>query len=419
LTSIVGKLCESIVKDRIVQHLLEHKLLKNSQHGFTSGRSCLTNLLDFFESVTKELDKGNEVDLVYLDFCKAFDKVPHCRLIKKLHAHGVQGQVLEWIKSWLTNRRQRVSVDGALSNWVDVTSGVPQGSVLGPILFLIYINDLDTDIVSKLGKFADDSKLCKSINSQTDVSILQNDLYLLEKWADKWQMKFNEEKCVVMHLGKNNVKKPYRLGNVILKDSEKERDLGIIVDKTMKFSEQVNSAVGKANAMLGMIKRNITCKSKNIVTKLYKALVRPKLEYCVQAWRPYLRKDIDKIEGVQHRATKLIEGCRNLRYEDRLKATGLTTLEDRLNRGDMIEVFKILKGINKTDRGHWFQLATDSRTRGHSLKLVKSRSNIDIRKNFFSQRVVNGWNSLPEIVVEAESVNGFKNRYDKFVSARR
>ena len=383
LTSIVGKLCESIVKDRIVQHLLEHKLLKNSQHGFTSGRSCLTNLLDFFESVTKELDKGNEVDLVYLDFCKAFDKVPHCRLIKKLHAHGIQGQALEWIKSWLTNRRQRVSVGGALSNWADVTSGVPQGSVLGPTLFLIYINDLDIDIVSKLSKFADDSKLCKSINNQTDVSILQNDLSLLEKWADKWQMKFNEEKCVVMHLGRNNEKKPYRLGNVILKDSEKERDLGIIVDKTMKFSEQVNSAVGKANDMLGMIKRNITCKSKSIVTKLYKALVRPKLEYCVQAWRPYLRKDIDKIEGVQHRATKLIEGCRNLRYEDRLKATGLMTLEDRRNRGDMIEVFKILKGINKTDGGHWFHLATDSRTRGHSLKLVKNRSNIDNKKKNF------------------------------------
>ena len=115
LTSIVGKLCESIIKDRLVQHLNEHELLRNSQHGFTSGRSCLTNLLDFFESASKELDSGNDVDLVYLDFCKAFDKVPHCRLIKKLHAHGIRGKVLEWIKSWLSGRRQRVCVDGSLS----------------------------------------------------------------------------------------------------------------------------------------------------------------------------------------------------------------------------------------------------------------------------------------------------------------
>ena len=416
LTSIVGKLCESIIKDRLVQHLNEHELLRNSQHGFTSGRSCLTNLLDFFESASKELDSGNDVDLVYLDFCKAFDKVPHCRLIKKLHAHGIRGKVLEWIKSWLSGRRQRVCVDGSLSEWVEVLSGVPQGSVLGPVLFLIYINDLDQGLVSKLGKFADDSKLCKAISGQQDVSALQCDLTQLERWAEKWQMKFNEEKCVVMHLGKNNAKSQYSLGNIVLKGSERERDLGIIVDKTMKFSEQVNSAVGKANATLGMIKRNITCKNRNIVTRLYKALVRPKLEYCVQAWRPYLRKDIDKMERVQHRATKMIEGCKSLSYEDRLKATGLMTLEDRRKRGDMIEVFKFLKDINKTDSGQWFHLANNVRTRGHRLKLVKNRSRLDIRKNFFSQRVVNDWNSLPEVVVEAESINSFKNRYDKFVS---
>ena len=171
-----------------------------------------------------------------------------------------------------------------------MTSGVPQWSILGPVLFLIYINDLDQGIISKLGNFADDSKLCKSVGSQTAVGMLRNDLVLLEKWSNLWQMKFNLEKCSVIHLGKNNEKNQYCLENVKLKCSSKERDLGVVVDKTMKFSEQVNSAVGKANATLGMIKRNITCKSKNIVTKLYKALVRPKLEYCVQAWRPYLQK---------------------------------------------------------------------------------------------------------------------------------
>jgi hypothetical protein len=264
--------------------------------------------------------------LVYLDFCKAFDTVPHCRLVKKLEAHGVCGKVKEWIKNWLTNRRQRVCVDGDISEWVDVTSGVPQGSVLGPVLFLIYINDLDQGIVSKIGKFADDSKLSKTIKDQKGIEELQSDLAKLEKWSNMRQMKFNIDKCSVIHLGKVNPKNQYTLGNSILKHSERERDLGVIIDKTMKFSEQVNSAVGKANSVLGMIKRNITCKNKNIITKLYKSLVRPILEYCVQVWRPHLRKDIDKMERVQHRATRMMEECKGLCYEDRLKVTGLMSL---------------------------------------------------------------------------------------------
>ena len=418
LTSIVGKVCESIIKDSLVQHLQEHNLIRNSQHGFTSGRSCLTNLLDFFESVTRELDEGNDVDLVYLDFCKAFDKVPHVRLIKKLEAHGITGKVKEWIISWLRNRRQRVCVEGELSDWVGVSSGVPQGSVLGPVLFLIFINDMDQGLVSKLDKFADDSKLCKGLSQQADVDALVTDLARLENWASLWQMEFNVEKCSVIHLGRNNAQNQYQLGSVVLKSSNTERDLGVVVDKTMKFSEHINSTVSKANATLGMIRRSITCKSRTIITKLYKALVRPKLEYCVQAWRPYLQKDIDKIERVQRRATKMIEDCKSLCYEDRLKATGLISLESRRIRGDMIEVFKILKGINKTDKTRWFELAQNNRTRGHKLKLVKNRSRLEVRRNFFSQRVVSVWNNLPKVVVEADSVNSFKNKYDKYFKCK-
>ena len=184
LTSIVGKTLESIIKDSVVQFLEEHNLLRNTQHGFTSGRSCLTNLLEFFESVTKELDDGNNVDLVYLDFCKAFDKVPHLRLIRKMEALGIRGRIKTWVENWLRNRRQRVCVDGEFSDWVEVSSGVPQGSVLGPVLFLIYINDLDNGLLSKLGKFADDSKLCKGVNNTIDAGILASDLAQLEKWSN-------------------------------------------------------------------------------------------------------------------------------------------------------------------------------------------------------------------------------------------
>lgn len=415
LTSIISKLLESMIKDSLVKHLDKYSLIRNSQHGFISGKSCLSNLLDFFEEVTKMLDEGEAVDLIYLDFAKAFDKVPHCRLLTKLKAHGIGGNVLNWIKAWLSNRRQKVCIDDEFSDWANVTSGVPQGSVLGPVLFLIYINDLDEDLMSKIGKFADDTKMGKSVSSSEGVQKLQQDLVKLGNWAENWQMSFNTDKCAVIHLGSENRKHQYSLGNSVLRESTKERDLGIIVDSSMKFSEQCNTAVKNANSTLGLIRRTIKFKSQHIITKLYKALVRPKLEYCVQAWRPCLKKNIDNIEKVQHRATKMILECKYLQYEDRLIQTGLTTLEERRTRGDLIEVFKMIKGLNKTDYRKFFTLVRNNRTRGHRYKFIKNRSRLDIRKHFFSQRVVNEWNALPEIVVESESVNSFKNNYDKFV----
>ena len=163
LTSIVGIFLEGIIKGSIVSHLDQYNRIDRSQHGFTKGKSCLTNLLDFFEVVTKDLDEGNSVDLIYLDFLKAFDKVPYERLFKKLVSHGIGGSIFNWVRNWLSKRRQRVCIDGEYSEWAEVTSGGPHGSVLRPVLFIIYINDLDKNIISKIDKFADDSKLGKSV----------------------------------------------------------------------------------------------------------------------------------------------------------------------------------------------------------------------------------------------------------------
>lgn len=415
LTSILGKILESIIKEKLLYHLDKNKLIKDTQHGFRNGKSCLTNLIEFFEQVTNDLDQGHAVDLVYLDFSKAFDKVAHCRLINKLHAHGIGGDILKWVKSWLSGRRQRVSIEGDFSDWVRVTSGVPQGSVLGPLLFLVYINDLDENLISKIGKFADDSKLKKTVDSDVEAQKLRQDLGNLETWASKWQMEFNVNKCSVIHLGNHNANYEYSLNNTTLKTSDKERDLGVLVDKTLKFSEHCNVVAKSANSTLGMIKRNIISRDVKIITKLYKALVRPKLEYCVQAWRPFLKKDIETLEKVQRRATKMVSQCRGLNYQERLKITGLTTLEERRNRGDMIEVYKISKGFTKLDKNKLFQFKSNERTRGHSLKLAKHRSKLEIRKNFFSQRVVNQWNNLPGSIVDSDSVNSFKNKYDSLM----
>ena len=281
LTSIVCKIMESIIKDEISEHLVKHSLIRPSQHGFMAGRSCLTNLLDFMEKVTEALDKSNAVDIIYLDFAKAFDSVPHQRLFQKLESHGIGENISKWIRNWLTARRQKVSVKGQYSEWENVVSGVPQGSVLGPILFLIYINDIDEGIISKLGKFADDTKLCSSGINNEDVESLQQDLDRIFQWSLEWQMQFNVNKCVVIHMGRTNNQVDYKMGNAILRKSENERDLGVLVSSNGKFSEQCVLAAKKANAVLGMIKRNIKFKSMEVIKCLYKALVRPKLEYCV------------------------------------------------------------------------------------------------------------------------------------------
>jgi hypothetical protein len=254
-----------------------------------------------------------------------------------------------------------------------------------------------------------------AVERESQAKILREDLDGIFQWSVDWQMAFNLDKCTVIHMGKNNKEFEYQLGGKVLKISKQEKDLGVIMDCSGKSSEQSGLAVKKANAVLGMIKRNIAFKSKDNIVRLYKSLVRPRLEYCVQAWSPYLRKDIDKLERVQRRATKLIEGYSQLSYEDRLSKTGLISLKQRRVRGDLIQVFKMIKGFDAIKYKDYFELASSGKTRGHSYKLIKKRCIGDLRKNFFTQRVVNSWNSLPQHVVDADTINSFKNRLDECV----
>ena len=410
LTSVICKLLERLIKDHMVEFLVKHKLLNSSQHGFLKARSCLTNMLCFLEEITKLIDVGSPVDIIYLDFQKAFDKVPHQRLLLKLKAHGIGDSITDWIEQWLTDRRQRVVVDGEVSNWKSVLSGVPQGSVLGPILFLIYINDLDDSITSNVLKFADDTKLFRKVNTDGDKQHLQNDLDRLVKWSEKWQMLFNFGKCKCLHTGHRNLNVNYKMGDTVLGTTVKEKDLGVTISADMKVSEQCGIAASKGNQILGLIRRNITYKGKKLIIPLYKAIVRPHLEYCIQAWRPYRKKDIDTLERIQRRATKMIPELRDVSYEERLKECGLTTLETRRLRGDQIEVFKILNGYENIDRNMFFSLKKDSRTRGHEVKLVKDQCRLDITKHSFSQRTINEWNKLSTDCVTASSVNMFKKQ---------
>ena len=417
LTSVPCKIMESIIRDAVVDYVERDDKISWQQHGFVKGRSCLTNLLEVLEAWTRILDEGYGIDVIYLDYRKAFDTVPHARLVSKLSQYGLGTQVCTWIRAFLSDRVMRVMVRGHASAWSSVLSGVPQGSVLGPLLFLLYVNDLPSCLTCSVRMFADDTKMWKLIAQNSDSYDLQQDLERLREWNDQWLLKFNPDKCHVMHIG-HDVPTKYvmvqdgRSWN--LSEVKEEKDLGVVVSCDLKVSKQCTTAVRKASNVLRLIRRHFSRLDRTTFLILYKGYVRPHLEYCIQAWSPSLRKDIVCIEQVQRRATKLVDGFKRLAYETRLKRLGLTTLEKRRIRGDLIETFKILTDREKVNKEDFFTLRkTEYNLRGHSFALELQRSRISIRSSFFSQRTVKHWNALPEHVVSADSVNSFKNRLDK------
>jgi hypothetical protein len=301
LTSVCCKVLESVIKDRIMDHLKKHKLIRNSQHGFLPGRNCTTNLLSFFEKVTSSVDSGRAFDTIFLDFAKAFDKVPAERLLRKVKAHGVKGKLLLWIRNWLTGRRQRVVLDGQFSDWIAVLSGVPQGSVLGPLLFLLFINDLDlaASEVTAMAKFADDTKVGQQVVTDADRVTLQSALDKLCKWSEKWGMQFNVAKCKVMHFGRNNPRFDYEMLGQKLEEVDSERDIGVTVNNNLKPSSQCAKAAGTARTVLGQISRSFHYRDRKTFVKLFVTYVRPHLEFCTPVWSPWTRADIDCLENVQ------------------------------------------------------------------------------------------------------------------------
>lgn len=377
-------------------------------------------LLKVLDIWTERLEAGGQIDVVYTDFEKAFDRVPHKRLISKLESYGVNKDIIAWIAAFLYKRKQRVRINGVYSSWTEVISGVPQGSVLGPLLFVIYVNDLIHSCAnSEVFLYADDSKIFKHITKEEDSQLLQRDINNVKLWLDKWLVTLNIKKCKTVSFGHHkNFDNTYFIShNGELHSLEKVdiiNDLGVTFDSRLKFDQHISTKIHKANSLLGLIRRNFSNLSIPAFLLLYKSLVRPHLEYANCVWSPYRKTYIKDIEKVQMRATKLVAQVKKLSYEERLKNLDLPTLKYRRLRGDMIEVYKMLHGIYDNSTTIGLPLSGTDCTRGHKFKLVKTHMHYDLRKYFFSNRVVNVWNSLPAEVVEATSVNSFKNNFDKF-----
>ena len=419
ITSTLCRMLERILKKPILKHIEDNNLLVNEQHGFVGRRSCLSNLLLNMEKITETYDKGLPMDQIFLDLQKAFDSVPHQRLLCKLQQIGIHGEIYEWIKSFLSERYQRVGVNGVHSGWTKVRSGVPQGSVLGPILFIIFINDLPEHIEAWSSIFADDTKVLETVTNEDDCKRLQKDLDDLVEWAETWKLKFNPEKCKLMHIGYRNNHYNYYMKGHMLKKVETEKDLGVIMSHDLKPHANIEHHVKKANKMLGIIRRTFKYLNEDSFLALYKAYVRPHLEYCQQVSYPYLQKDADELENVQRRATKLVNTIRHLDYEDRLKKLNLFTLKQRRARGDMIMVYKILHGYININVSELFDLNTSSRTRGHKYKLIVPKvAKTEARRESFSQRTIIPWNNLPEHITSSNNVDEFKKGYDKYISLK-
>ena len=423
LTSIACKIMESIIRDDIMKYLSENNILTNRQFGFMGGRSTTTQLLQIMDKWTEVLENDGTLDVIFCDFKKAFDTVPHRRLIDVLQYYGINEPVISWIQNFLNDRQQKVCVNGTYSQVFDVTSGVPQGSVLGPLLFLIYINVMvEKTENAEIYLYADDLKLYQQINNDSDAENLQNDVDKLYDWTTYSLLKFHPDKCETMRIKPNRKKdlnNPYYcIDNTRLRVVTIVEDLGITFDNKLSFDDHICKKVSKANSLVGMIRRTFVYLDKDMFKKLFTAIVRPHLEYGATVWNPSKKTQIDKIERVQRRATKLIPGLSSLTYKERLLALNMPTLQYRRYRGDMIELYKISHNFyDPATINGFINFTSDSNSRyclrRHEFSFYKEKCSKDVRKNSFKIRTANQWNNLPASVVNAATLNSFKNNLDR------
>ncbi|BHF65879.1 hypothetical protein SprV_0200889200 [Sparganum proliferum] len=384
LTSICCKIMEKIIKQQLMQFLEQNHLLSDSQHGFRKSRSCVTNLLYCLEHWTRAVDSGDMVHLIYIDFKKAFDSVPHHRLLYKLSRAGMRG------------------------------------SVLGPTLFLVYVNDCANELNCDVAMFAEDIKIWSTIRSEVDEARLQTNLDHLEQWSKDWLLPFNVNKCNFLRVCRTSSPNHtlYLLTGKPLQEVDAQKDLGLWITTSLKPSLQCSKVAKSAMSILYLVKRAFSSFDEDCFAKVFQTFVRPHLEFAIQAWRPWTAKDFGILEKVQRRATKLVSGQWSLPYETRLANLALFPLSYRQLRGDLIQVFRIVRNQGCClASGDFFELATTTNLRGHPLKLRVTGARLDTRKFFFSNRVVAAWNALPEDVVMSGSVETFKRRLDHHWSA--
>ena len=419
LTSIPCKIMEHIVVSHIMNHAENHNIIGSEQHGFRKGRSCETQLLGLMDELSEEVEQGAQVDMLVMDFSKAFDKVSHSLLLHKLKRYGITGQVHTWITGFLTDRRQSVVIDGINSDFCPVESGVPQGSVLGPSLFLFYINDIPVGISSKVRLFADDTTCYQAIRSSEDQQSLQQDLNRLAEWEQTWSMAFHPQKCSVLCITKNKTTRTptYTLHGHLLEQVNNVKYLGITISKDLKWNAHIDNTRNKASRTLGFLRRNLKISNKKIKDTAYKALVRPSLEYASSVWDPHTIQHSTALEKVQRRAARWVSHSYRQRssVDSMLQTLNWPTLQLRRKRARLCNFYKHHNRLCSIDtkfaprRQPERQRATrHSHDQGYQQLYHRTK----YRQMSFFPRTVIEWNSLPPWTVHSTSLDMFRFRLE-------
>ena len=410
LTSVIVKILEKIIKKHLLIYLELNNILFKNQHGFLSKRSTLTNLIETLNFFTENVDAKSNVDALYIDLSKAFDSVSHTKLIYKLKKYGFGGSFLTWIHNFLTNRPQVVKINSEFSHAYVADSGLPQGSICAPLLFILYIDGISDKIeYANLNLYADDAKFFGVVNNTTDWSKLQKDVEHVNNFFIDWQLNVNPLKSEVIHLGHNNENRPYHIGGTVIPIKNECRDLGSLINKNLSSHNHCASIARKTFWKCKQLSIGLECKDRDFKVFIFKTFIRPLVESNTQVWSPHNICDIDLIEKTQRRFTKFLPGLWNVPYLDRLSILDLDSLEVRRIVFDLLLVYKIIHRLVDLEFDSLFQYNTTN-TRGHEWKLAVKYSRLNCRKYFFANRIVNIWNSLDPFIVNADTFNIFKSR---------
>ena len=410
LTCTCCKILESIISSNLIEFLLANKLINKNQHGFLKRHSTSTNLLESLNDWSLAISNRKSVVIGYIDFQRAFDSISHAKLIAKLQSYGISGNLLYWIKSFLSDRIQSVRIGSTISTFCRVISGVPQGSVLGPTLFILFINDISDafqdHITFKL--FADDIKLYTDLSLPSASKNFQAHLDLVQDWAFLWQIGISYHKCSIIELGPHHSQTDYTLSSNKIQTTDKISDLGIQIQSNLKFNTHINEMVIKAHQRASLIFRSFLSRDIENLIRAFKTYIRPLVEYASPVWSPAHLVLIGAVEAVQRRFTKRLPGMVHLSYAERLAFLKLQSLEQRRLITDLITCFNIIHGHTSLTFSEFFTFSHNKSSRGHGLRLEIPVAKSNSRKHFFSCRVINAWNSLPSVTVIAHNTKSFK-----------
>ena len=411
LTSVSCKMMEHIIHSSVMKHLNANSILVNYQHGFRTGHSCDTQLIQTIDDFSKTIDDKYQTDVIILDFSKAFDTVPHRRLLQKLERYGLDHSCLNWIAEWLNQRTQVVVLDGEQSGAVNVRSGVPQGTVLGPLLFLLYINDIGSNISSTIKLFADDCLLYRRIETTNDTDLLQEDLEKLSDWSKLWLMNFNVKKCNSMSITtKKKVltpHEPYNISGSALERVSEATYLGVIISANLSWKKHQSMTISKATSSLHFLRRNLRYCDEVTKERAYLSLIRPVLEYACSAWDPHYNCDVQSVEMCQRRAARFVKGnySRYASVTTMLDSLQWPSLAERRRNARLTHLYKAVNGNSGLQLPMYVKGSTRDET-----KFIQPQCRTEIHKNSFFPRTIKQWNALPER--QFSSIDCFKASLD-------